>query len=268
MPFLANSRHLLRFWLAAVRASVVREIEFRSNFILGLIRTLLWLGVFLLQIEIIFQHTSTLAGWTKVDVLTILAMSRIVEGIMNTFFGNNIAELPNLVQTGRFDFYLLKPLPAQFNVSFGRFSLYQLGGVLAGFILLFYASSLRQPFPHLTQWLTLLFLASLGLIIYYSLLVLISSLVFFLERLEALWGYITLMTEPLTVPFNIFPRPVQGALTYLIPLAFLVFIPAQSLAGTLTIWHALLALFLTGIFFTLANLAWRAGLRRYSSASS
>lgn len=268
MPFLANSRHLGRFWLAAVRASFVREMEFRANFWLGITRNLFWLGIFLLQIEVMFSHTATLAGWSKADVLTILAMSRIIEGLMNTFFGNNIAELPNLVQTGRFDFYLLKPLPAQFNVSFGHFSLYQLGSVMAGFILLFYASFLRQSFPHLTNWLTLLFFASLGLLIYYSLLVLISSLVFFLERLEALWGYITLMTEPLTVPFNIFPRPVQNALTYIIPLAFLVFIPAQSLAGTLTIWHALLALFLTGIFFTLANLAWRAGLRRYSSASS
>lgn len=268
MPFLANSRHLARFWLASVRASFVREMEFRANFWLGITRNLLWLGIFLLQIEVIFSHTATLAGWTKPDVLTILALSRIIEGIMNTFFGNNIAELPNLVQTGRFDFYLLKPLPAQFNVSFGHFSLYQLGGVMAGFVLLFYASFLRQPFPHLTSWLILIFFASLGLLIYYSLLVLISSLVFFLERMEALWGYITLITEPLTVPFNIFPRPVQSALTYLIPLAFLVFIPAQSLTGTLTVWHAILALLFTIIFLTLANFTWRAGLRRYASASS
>lgn len=268
MPFLANSRHLGHFWLASVRASFVREMEFRANFWLGITRNLLWLGFFILQIEIMFSHTTTLAGWTKPDVLTILALSRIIEGLMNTFFGNNIAELPNLVRTGRFDFYLLKPLPAQFNLSFGRFSLYQLGGVMAGFILLFYASFLRQPFPPVTSWLTLIFFSSLGLLIYYSLLVLISSLVFFLERMEALWGYITLMTEPLTVPFNIFPRSVQTALTYLIPLAFLVFIPAQSLAGTLTMRHAVLAIIVTIIFFILANLAWQAGLRRYSSASS
>lgn len=268
MPLLANSRHLGRFWLASVRASFVREMEFRANFWLGITRNLLWLGVFMLQIEIMFSHTATFAGWTKPDVLTILALSRIVEGLMNTFFGNNIAELPNLVQTGRFDFYLVKPLPAQFNLSFGRFSLYQLGSVAAGFILLLYASFMRQTFPPTTSWLTLIFFASLGLLIYYSLLVLISSLVFFLERLEALWGYITLMTEPLTVPFNIFPRSVQTALTYLIPLAFLVFIPAQSLAGTLTPRHAALAILITIIFFTLANFAWRAGLRRYSSTSS
>lgn len=268
MPSLANSRHLLRFWLAALRASLVREMEFRANFWLGIIRNLLWLGVFLLQIEVIFHNTPTLAGWSKPDVLIILALSRLIEGLMNTFFGHNLAELPHLVQTGRFDLHLLKPLPAQFHLSFGRFSLYQLGNVTAGLILLGYAGYLRQPGPALTSWLTLIFLSSLGLVIYYSLLVLISSLVFFLERLEALWGYLTLLTEPLTVPFNIFPRSVQAALTYLIPLAFLVFIPAQSLTGTLTGRQVILAVIITLVFFILANLAWQTGLKRYSSASS
>lgn len=267
MPF-QDSKHLFRFWLAAVRASITREMEFRTNFLLGIARSLLWFGIFLLQIEIIFQHTTALAGWSKADVLIILGLSRLVEGIMNTFFGNNIAELPNLVQTGKFDLYLTKPLPAQFHLTFARFSLYQLVNVIAGIILLIYATNQQPTMPSLTQWLTLLLLTSCALTLYYSLLVLISSLVFFLERLEALWGYITLMTEPLTVPFNIFPRSLQTVLTYLIPLAFLVFVPAQAITGRLTTPTLLTALALTLIFFFLATRAWRAGLRRYSSASS
>ena len=107
-----------------------------------------------------------------------------------------------------------------------------------------------------------------GLIIFYSLLILLASLVFYIERLEALWSFLQLITEPLTVPFDVFPTTPRLALTYALPLAFIVFVPAQAITGRLQLWQLPTAIALAAIFLILANLAWRAGLRRYSSASS
>jgi ABC-type uncharacterized transport system permease subunit len=42
----------------------------------------------------------------------------------------------------------------------------------------------------------------------------------------------------------------------------------QALTGRLALWQVPVAIAIAAIFLTLANLAWRAGLRRYSSASS
>jgi len=267
MPLLDSSWRLLKVWRASVRAGLVREMEFRANFLLGVIRQFLWLAIFLFTIEVIFQNANSLAGWNKAQVLVILALSRLIEGILDIFLTRNIAEMPHLVQTGQFDFHLLKPVPAQFYSAFRKTNLYNIGNFTAGLILFAYATTL---IPHISslQWALFVIITILGITIYYSLLILVTSLVFFTERLESLWGFLSLFTEPLTVPFDIFPRLPRVALTYLLPIAFLVFVPTQALTGRLQLWQLPVAIAITAIFLLLANLAWRAGLKRYSSASS
>lgn len=267
MPF-PDIKHLGRVWLASGRASVVREMEFRANFLLGLVRQGLWLGVFIIFINVIFRHVDDLSGWSRAEMLVILALSRLMEGLINVLFVHNLMELPQAVQKGQFDFYLTKPVPAQFMAAFRSFSLYSIGNVIAGAVLLAYALPHLPTLPHPAAWFIFPLLAACGLVVFYSWLVIVATLVFYLERLEALWGFLVLFSEPLTVPFDIFPRPARVALTYLLPIALVVFVPAQALTGRLQWWQVPLAAVLAALFLLIANLAWRAGLRRYSSASS
>lgn len=268
MPFLDNSRHILRVWRARARVSIVRELQFRANFILGIMRQILWLGAFILFIYVIFSRTNSLSGWSQGEVLVVLALSRLIEGVLNTLFTQNIAELPRAVQQGQFDFYLVKPVPAQFYMAFKDFAFYQIGNIVAGLILLIYALYQLHTFPSLLQWGVFLFMGLLGITMYYSLLILVASLVFFVERLEALWGFLVLLSEPLTVPFDVFPRASRIALTYLIPIAFVVYVPAQTLTNRFAWWQLGVAVGLTTLLVVVSNLVWRAGLRRYTSASS
>lgn len=267
MPFL-DSKYLWRVWRSLVRASITREMEFRSNFLLGLFRQFLWLGVFILTIETIFYNTTSLSGWDKSSLLIILALSRLVEGGINTLFARNIAEIPQTIRTGSFDFYLTKPLPVQFYAAFHRFALYHLGNTIMGLILLIYAAATVTPHPTGLAWLLFILLALLGITIFYSLLILVVSLAFYMERMEGIWAFMNIFSEPLTVPFDIFPTTARYALTYLLPLAFVTFVPAQALTGRLHWQQIPVAIGITVLFLVLANLAWHAGLRRYSSASS
>lgn len=267
MPFLRNSRHLWRVWVACVRANIVREISFRANFIAGIVRQLMWLVIFIFFIKTVFNTTTSLAGWSQNEVLVVLALSRLIEGLMNTLFLQNIMMLPEVVRRGNFDFFLTKPVPVQFYTAFRNFSLYSFSNVIAGTVLLAYALWQLPSFSLLSLGI-FLGLAACGIIIYYSLLITVATLVFFLDRFEALWGFDMLFSEPLTVPFDIFPRVPRVALTYLLPIAFVVYVPAQALTSRLVWWQIPLA---AGLAFTgliIANVAWRAGLRRYSSASS
>ncbi len=247
---------------------MIRDMAFRGNFIMSLIRQILWLLVFIFLIEVIFRNTQTLSGWNQAEVLVVLALSRLIEGIINVLFSNNIMKLPDIVRKGTFDFYLTKPVPAQFYMAFHDFVFQSMGNVIVGILLLIYATIHLQHIPSLAAWLIFILLAGLGISVYYSLLILVASLVFFIERLEALWGFNVMFSEPLTVPFDIFPRTPRITLTYLLPIAFVVFVPAQSLTGRLAWWQVPVAVGIALLFLLLANLAWRAGLRRYSSASS
>lgn len=275
MPSLASSRrgiaavsHLWRVWRANARASIVREMEFRENFLLGLVRQLLWFAIFIIFIDVMFSQTDVISGWSQAEVLVVLALSRLVEGIMNTLFVSNWMRFTSAVNKGEFDFYLLKPVPTQFYTGFRHLTLDNISGLITGLGLLVYA--LAQPGVQTSLLMIVLgsVIVVIGIVIYYALLVTVASLVFVLERLEALWGFNELFSEPLTVPFDIFPSGVRIALTYLLPIAFVVFIPAQAITGRLNLWLIPIGVGLAIIAVTVANLAWRAGLRRYSSASS
>src|SRR3989344_396206 len=99
MPsLLSNIQHLQKVWRSMARASLVREMGFRGNFIAGLVRQALWLAAFVLVIDILFQHTSSLAGWGKEEVLLVVGLSRLFEGFSDLLFTRNlIGEFPNSV---------------------------------------------------------------------------------------------------------------------------------------------------------------------------
>jgi len=243
-------------------------MAFRANFIAGIIRQIIWLSAFVMMIEIVFANTDSLSGWQRPEVFIILALSRTIEGFMSSLFISNLMELPQIVRDGKFDFHLTKPVPAQFFTAFRKTNIEQIGTIIGGILLFIYALSFPTITLTFTNFLIFISIITSGIIVYYSLLLIFSTLVFYLDRLEFIWSFNTLLSEPLTVPFDIFHPSVKIALTYLIPIAFVVFVPAESITGRLHLSQLFLAVTLAAIFLTLANLAWRAGLRRYSSASS
>jgi len=261
-------RHLARVWVANAKTSIIREMEFRGNFFLGIFRQFLWVSAFIFMVEIIFQNTHALNGWGKPQMLIIIALSRFIEGTMDLLVSRNIATLPQVVQKGEFDFFLLKPLPAQFAVAFQKFYIYNLGNVTSGFILLIYALFNLHSSLTPIHWLTFIPLVAISFTVFYSFLILVGSLVFRFERLQSMYALMTLFTEPFTVPFDIFPRVPRLAMTYLIPIAFVIFVPAQAITGKLATWELPVAIVVCAIFWYLSNLAWKSGLAKYTSASS
>ena len=268
MQFLDSSWHHFKVWLAIIRTRRVREMEIRTNFLLGIGREILWFGVFLFVIEVVFQNAESLAGWSQAEVLVVLALSRLLEGGMNILFIRNIGEIPFSVNDGTFDFLLVKPISAQWHAAFKRFMFYNFGTFGTGVALFAYVLLLPEVSLSVPAVGVLILLVFLGVIIFYSLLLLVATLGFFLERLEAVWAFFHLFSEPLTMPFDIFPRGARVAMTYVVPLAFVVFVPAQAVTQRLSSWQLPLAVGIAVVTFVVTQLFWRAGLRRYSSASS
>ena len=69
-------------------------------------------------------------------------------------------------------------------------------------------------------------------------------------------------------PVGIYPNWLRFGLTFLVPVAFAVTVPAEALTGRLSGQTLLGACALTVALLTLARVIWRLGLRRYSGASA
>jgi ABC-2 type transport system permease protein len=67
---------------------------------------------------------------------------------------------------------------------------------------------------------------------------------------------------------DIYPNWLRYGLTFLVPVAFAVTVPAQALTGRLSLQTWLGALALTVVLSIVARTIWRIGLKNYSGASA
>src|SRR5579863_5512827 len=86
--------------------SVARELSFKSNFLLWIFVELLWFGLQLSFIGVIYLHTDTIATWTKWQVILLVGASHFIQQIFQAVFLSNCVQFSELVRTGRLDFML------------------------------------------------------------------------------------------------------------------------------------------------------------------
>jgi ABC-2 type transport system permease protein len=69
-------------------------------------------------------------------------------------------------------------------------------------------------------------------------------------------------------PVTIYPTWLRTGLTFLVPVAFAVTVPAEALTGRLTLETLLAAAGVCALLLAVARRWWRTGLRSYSGASA
>src|SRR2546426_10213352 len=114
------SRPLLRYlgiYAALWKNSVTREMIFKSNFLLWIVVELLWFGLQLTFIGVLYLHTEHIGTWTKWQVVMLIGGSHFIQQIFQAFFLINCTNLSELIRTGKLDFLLLLPVNTRFVVS-------------------------------------------------------------------------------------------------------------------------------------------------------
>jgi ABC-2 type transport system permease protein len=119
-------------------------------------------------------------------------------------------------------------------------------------------------------WQALAFVAALvlgGFMIYCFWLILTTT-AFWLIRIWELVNLFQGLYAAGRWPVTIYPDWLRLALTFLVPVAFAVTVPAEALTSRLTPLTLLGALGLTLLLGVAARLIWRLGARSYSGASA
>src|SRR5207237_7505248 len=115
--FMFHVSRYLRIYAALWKNSVTREMIFKGNFLLWIFVELLWFGLQLSFIGVLYLHTDHIGTWTKWQVVLLIGASHFIQQIYQAFFLINCTNLSELVRTGKFDFLLLLPVNTRFVVS-------------------------------------------------------------------------------------------------------------------------------------------------------
>jgi ABC-2 type transport system permease protein len=260
-------RRLLRILLVQVRNNLVREALYRANFIALILVDLAWFFLEYALFYVIYENTPTLAGWTREQVYFFLGVFFASDALFTTFFQRNFWSFSDLVNRGDLDFFLTRPVSPLFLILTRWYN------VTGGFnVVLGVALTMRfaEPagFPGGWAWLWLPFWLLFGLLSAVLLRFAFSVSVFWLERSWAISRLYYQFFAFATKPDAIYPPWIRYAILTALPFAFIGSVPARALLGGLQPGEGLglVAVLLT--FFLLDRALWRAGLRRYQSASS
>ncbi|HEY1476672.1 MAG TPA: ABC-2 family transporter protein [Chthoniobacterales bacterium] len=253
-----------------LRNSLIRDMNFKLNFLLWMVVESLWFVGQLVFIEVIFSHVDQIGDWTKWQMVLLVGTHQIVSQIFQGFFYVNLINLPELVRTGKLDFILLQPIDGQFTTSFRQFGLDSVINALVGVGIVIYSLYRLHVVPSLGQVVLYLATICVGVTIHYAIMFALSTVSFWIIRTQGLiWGYYSIMNLA-RYPDVVFKGFVKFVFSWLIPVIVVTNVPARLLMNSsATPWWLICHLLLASALMIMASrILWRFALNRYSSASS
>ncbi len=259
----------LRIYAALWKNSVTREMIFKSNFLLWIIVELLWFGLQLSFIGVLYLHTDHIGTWEKWQVVMLIGGSHFIQQIFQAFFLVNCTNLSELVRTGKLDFLLLLPVNTRFVVSLRQVDLGAFVNAASALAVMAYAAKRLHLDPTLVQAVGFFVLCLAGILIHYSLMFLLASISFWTVRAQGIvWGYYNLF-QVARMPDEAFQGLFKAVFTFAIPMLLVSNLPVRVLTSKLAEPSQLVLLFTMSVAcFLISEWGWRASVRHYTSASS
>ena len=264
-----NLKRYLVLYAALWKNSVTREMSFKGNFLLWIVVELLWFGLQLCFISVLYSQTDNIGSWTKWQVILLVGASNFIQQLYQAFFLTNCTNLSELVRTGKMDFFLLLPVNTRFLVSLRVVDLGAFVNALFAVCVMTFAALKLNLHPSVGQLAGFAALCAVGILIHYSLMFILATICFWTVRAQGIvWGYYNLFNIA-RMPDEAFRGAFKAVFTFALPVLLVSNVPTRVLADKISspeMWLLLLAV--GAAWAGISEWFWRISVRRYTSASS
>ena len=258
----------LRLFGVFFRIGALNELQYRANFAIQLFQSAIALGTGLAVLGLVFSQTPELNGWSQPELLAVFGVHILMGGIIGTFIQPNMIRLMNDVRQGTLDFVLTKPEDAQVLVSVREVRIWQVVDAVVGIIVLAIAVGQLQVGFGFGQAALFAVALVLGGVTIYCFWLILTVGAFWVVRMDQIVELFEGLYQSGRWPVTIYPGWLRISLTFLVPIAFAVTVPAEALTSRLTPETLALAAGFAIALFAFTRWWWRFGLRRYSGASA
>ncbi|MCT2591225.1 ABC transporter permease [Streptomyces sp. N2-109] len=252
-----------------VRATLTYRTSFLMMAVGNLVTTLLDFAA----IAIMFMHVDELGGFSLAEVAFLYGTSCTAFGLADLLLGS-LSSIGSRVRDGTVDTLLVRPVPVLVQAAADRFALRRIGRMLQGLLLLGWAlSGLDIDWTPVNVLLVPVMLLS-GAAIFAAVYVLGGAFQFWAQDAAEVQSAFTYGgTTLLQYPPTIFAEDLLRGVTFVVPLAFVNWLPALRVLGRddplgLPGWVDFASPAVAVACCAVAGLAWRAGLRGYQSTGS
>lgn len=250
------------------KIGVLNELQYRVNFVVQLFQSAIALVVGLVVLALVYSHTSELNGWSKSELLCVLGIQILMGGAIKTYIQPNMIRLLDDVREGKLDYALTKPEDSQVMVSVREVRIWQAVDLVSGTAVL--AVGLSQLTTSVGVLDALAFAVALvfGAVMIYCFWLVIATCSFWVVNMQHAVDLFDGVFMTGRFPVGIYPSWLRYSVTFLVPIAFAVTVPAEALTARLG-WQTLVfAALFAAVLFASTRWFWRFGLRRYTGASA
>ncbi|MGW9132647.1 ABC transporter permease [Streptomyces sp. NPDC055681] len=248
-------------------------MAYRASFVMTTLGNFAATGFDFVAIMLMFAHVDELGGYTLPEIALLYGASGTAFGLADLVLGS-MDRLGRRVRDGTLDTLLVRPVPVLAQVAADRFALRRLGRITQGLLVFGYAlATLDIDWTPLRVAMVPLMLLT-GAAIFGAVFVCGAAFQFFAQDAAEVqssftYGGNTLLQYPPTI----FAKDLVRGVTFVVPLAFVNWLPALYVLGRdyplgLPEWVAFLPPVVAAVCWVLAGTAWRAGLRSYRSTGS
>lgn len=221
----------LRTWALLMRASVRATFAYRGNVVNVFFGSIALQGIQLVFISVLLSRFGSIGGWTYQEIALLFAMRLCSHACCTVPFGQHAA-IDVIIDTGDYDRFLLRPANTFIQLITARFNPGSLGDLTLGGAVLVVAAHM-QEFEWTSLQVILLFAGIIaGGLVEAGVAIFLSGLAFRLRSTVSLKIMVeSLITDFGNYPINIFGQFGSLALTFIVPVAFIAFLPATIILG-------------------------------------
>lgn len=262
-------KRYMKLYLKFLQQYIKTLIEYRADFILGLVGFVLVQFVGVIFIQLIFNSIPTLQGWNFYEILFIYGFAQIPRGIDHVFTDYLwIFSWKTIVQ-GEFDKYLVRPLNPLFQVISEKFQPDGFGEIIIGSILLITSWINLGIEVTISKLLTLIVVILFATLIYTSIKLAVTSLAFWVKFAQSYMFMAYQLSSFVKYPITIYPFGIRFIVTFLIPFAFTGYYPGAYFLGRENfVQGILLTCLIAVVAFIIAYRIWVIGISKYESTGS
>src|SRR5262245_43335196 len=183
-------RRYIEIYSIMLRNSLIRDLSFKANFLLWMVVEILWFCGQIIFFSIIFGNVNQIGDWTKWEVVLLVGTHQIIAQLFQALFFVNVANIPELVRTGKLDSLLVLPVDSQFAVSTKQFGLDSVVNAIVGAAVVCFSLSKLSIVPTPAAVLLYLIALGFGIAVHYSIMLSLAAVSFWIVRAQGLvYGY-------------------------------------------------------------------------------
>jgi len=262
----------VKIYLFYCRVSILKLIEYRSSFFIGILGLIAVNGVSLLLIWTILTQFHRLGDWSFWEIVFNYSMFLACLGFHKIFF-RNLSSLSNYIEDGTFDRYLIRPYSPCLQVIGEEFSFTDISDFIMGMVLLVLSFRNLNLSWGFTEYVTFILTFANGVYVFTIILLIINSLAFWLIKATPfLYGTAEIQETVQHYPVNIFGAYFKWFVTLILPYAMTNYYPSLLLLKKTDATGSIICIvvmIVVSLFLSIiARFLWVKGINHYQSTGS